>query len=74
MNRNRCDYTIPRPAFLHNVHKYLGFLVMESQLIQMMFEVDLETNEKLKLPEHLTENPGAGKLAYHHSAKNGKAD
>lgn len=50
-----------RTAFLHNVHKYFSLLVMKSQLIQMTFEVDLETEEKLKLPEHLTENLGAGK-------------
>ncbi|HEX8396955.1 MAG TPA: hypothetical protein VF644_05990 [Pyrinomonadaceae bacterium] len=34
---------------------------MKSQLVQMMFEVYLENGEKLKLPEQLVENLGAGK-------------
>lgn len=34
---------------------------MKNQLIQMTFEVDLENNEKLELPEHLIKNLGAGK-------------
>ena len=34
---------------------------MKNQLIQMTFEVDLETGEKLELPENLMENLGAGK-------------
>lgn len=34
---------------------------MKNQLIQMTFEVDLETGEKLELPKNLMENLGAGK-------------
>ncbi len=34
---------------------------MKNQLIQMTFEVDLETGEKLELPKNLVENLGAGK-------------
>ena len=34
---------------------------MKNQLIQMTFEVDLETGEELKLPKNLIENLGAGK-------------
>jgi len=34
---------------------------MKNQLIQMTFEVDLKTGEKLELPENLMENLGAGK-------------
>lgn len=34
---------------------------MKNQLIQMTFEVDLETGEKLELPKNLIENLGAGK-------------
>ena len=34
---------------------------MKNQLIQMTFEVDLETGEKLELPKTVTENLGAGK-------------
>jgi hypothetical protein len=34
---------------------------MKNQLIQMTFEVDLETGERLELPKNLTENLGAGK-------------
>lgn len=34
---------------------------MKNQLIQMTFEVDLETGEKLELPKKLLESLGAGK-------------
>ena len=34
---------------------------MKNQLIQMTIEVDLETGEKLELPENIIENLGAGK-------------
>ena len=34
---------------------------MKNQLIQMTFEVDLETGEKFELPKNLIENLGAGK-------------
>ena len=34
---------------------------MKNHLIQMTFEVDLETGEKLELPKNLIENLGAGK-------------
>ena len=34
---------------------------MKNQLIQMTFEVDLATGEKLELPKNLVENLGAGK-------------
>ena len=47
--------------FLHNVYKCFSLLVMKNRLIQMTFEVDLETGEKLELPKNLMENLGAGK-------------
>jgi hypothetical protein len=46
---------------LHNILKCFNLLAMKGKLIQMTFEVDLENNEKLELPENLITNLGAGR-------------
>lgn len=62
-----------RRAFLHNIRKCFSLLVMKNQLIQMTFEVDLETGERLELPKNLLENLGAGKWLITIQPKNSQA-